>query len=267
MDALRGKWAEMNWYRRVLLIATAVEILGFFAAVLVAVNRPGLEYGETLLSPRTEGETRVYEGKLDWEPVRFAVSPEGEVTYQRGDLSYGPYQVSVDPAAFPETLGEHDGTSNLGLEIRQGDEVVFRGGYCPERALSLWDGDGEPVWDTSFSVESSGGGSTLYVDGREVTREEQYAPALSVLAEVALGPELTHRGSVGLYLAVTLLALVNILQICFPGFFFRLSLWGHVRNVDEAEPSDWYILLERIEWLILTLTCLVLYWQAPRVIV
>lgn len=267
MDALRGKWAEMNWYRRVLLIAMAVEILGFFAAVLVAVNRPGLEYGGTLLSPRTEGETRVYEGKLDWEPVRFAVSPEGEVTYQRGDLSYGPYQVSVDPAAFPETLGEHDGTSNLGLEIRQGDEVVFRGGYCPERALSLWDGDGEPVWDTSFSVESSGGGSTLYVDGREVTREEQYAPALSVLAEVALGPELTHRGSVGLYLAVTLLALVNILQICFPGFFFRLSLWGHVRNVETAEPSDWYILMERIEWLILTLACLVLYWQVLRVIV
>ena len=267
MDALRGKWAEMNWYRRVLLVAMAVEILGFFAAVLAAMNRPGLEYGGTLLYPRTEGETRVYEGKLDWEPVRFAVSPEGEVTYQRGDLSYGPYQVSVDPAAFPETLGEHDGTSNLGLEIRQGDEVVFRGGSCPERTLSLWDGDGEPVWDTSFSAESSGGGATLYVDGREVVREEQYAPPLSVLAEVALGPELTHRGSVGLYLAVTLLALVNILQICFPGFFFRLSLWGHVRNIETAEPSDWYILMERIEWLILTLACLVLYWQVLRVIV
>ena len=111
------------------------------------------------------------------------------------------------------------------------------------------------------------GGATLYVDGREVVREEQYAPPLSVLAEVALGPELTHRGSVGLYLAVTLLALVNILQICFPGFFFRLSLWGHVRNIETAEPSDWYILMERIEWLILTLACLVLYWQVLRVIV
>ena len=267
MTALKAKWTEMNWYRRVLLIAMAVEILAFFVAVLAAVNRPGLEYRDSLLYPRTEGETRIYEGKLDWKPVRFTVSPEGEVIYQRGDLSYGPYQVTVDPAAFPGTLGEHDGTSNLGLEIRQGDEVVFRGGYCPERALSLWDGDGEPVWDMSFSVESSGGEATLYVDGREVTREEQYAPALSVLAAVALGPELTHRGSVGLYLAVTLLALVNILQICFPGFFFRLSLWGHVRNIDDAEPSDWYILLERIEWLILTLTCLVLYWQALRVIV
>ena len=267
MRALRGKWAEMNWYRRILLVIMAAEIAAFLAAVILSAGRTGLEYGGTLLYPRTEGETRIYEGKLDWKPVRFTVSPEGEVIYQREDLSYGPYQVTVDPAAFPETLGEHDGTSNLGLEIRQGDEVVFRGGYCPERALSLWDGDGEPVWDMSFSVESSGGEATLYVDGREVTREEQYAPALSVLAAVALGPELTHRGSVGLYLAVTLLALVNILQICFPGFFFRLSLWGHVRNVDDAEPSDWYILLERIEWLILTLTCLVLYWQALRVIV
>ena len=267
MTALKAKWTEMNWYRRVLLIAMAVEILAFFVAVLAAVNRPGLEYGGTLLYPRTEGETRVYEGKLDWKPVRFTVSPEGAVTYQRGEYDYGPYQVTVDPAAFPGTLGEHDGTSNLGLEIRQGDEVVFRGGYCPERALSLWDGDGEPGWDMSFSVESSGGEATLYVDGREVTQEEQYAPALSVLAAVALGPELTHRGSLLAWLGVTLIALVNVLQICFPGFFFRLSLWGHVRNVDEAEPSELYVVGEYIEWAVLALLCLVLYWQALRVIV
>ena len=266
MEKLKAKWLEMNLYRRVLLAVMLAEILGFLIANVIAVNRPGLEYQDALLYPRTEGALQIYEGRLDGESARFTVS-EGEISYQWGEFSYGPYQVTVDPAAFPETLGEHDGTSNLGLVIRQGDEVVFRGGYCPERALSLWDGDGEPAWDMSFSVESSGGEATLYVDGREVTREEQYAPALSVLAAVALGPELTHRGSVGFYLAVTLLALVNILQICFPGFFFRLSLWGHVRNVDEAEPSDWYILLERIEWLILTLTCLVLYWQALRVIV
>ena len=44
MTALKAKWTEINWYRRVLLIAMAVEILAFFVAVLAAVNRPGRGY-------------------------------------------------------------------------------------------------------------------------------------------------------------------------------------------------------------------------------
>ena len=258
MTALKAKWTEMNWYRRILLIAMAVEILAFFVAVLAAMNRPGLEYGGTLLYPRTEGETRVYEGKLDWEPVRFTVSPEGEVTYQRGEYDYGPYQVMEDPSAIPPKRG-----GMIGLEITLGEKQLFRGGCRP--GDGLYQEDGEPLQEDSHFYMMSG--ETIWRDGQEITAREYYEPSLSNLAEVALGPELTHRGSVGLYLAVTLLALVNVLQICFPGFFFRLSLWGHVRNIETAEPSDWYILMERIEWLILTLACLVLYWQVLRVIV
>ena len=258
MTALKAKWTEMNWYRRVLLIAMAVEILAFFVAVLAAMNRPGLEYGGTLLYPRTEGETRVYEGKLDWKPVRFTVSPEGEVIYQRGEYDYGPYQVMEDPSAIPPKRG-----GMIGLEITQGEEQLFRGGYRP--GDGLYQEDGEPLWEDSHFYMMSG--ETIWRDGQEITAREYYEPSLSDLVEVALGPELTHRGSLLAWLGVTLIALVNVLQICFPGFFFRLSLWGHVRNVDEAEPSELYVVGEYIEWAVLALLCLVLYWQALRVIV
>ena len=258
MTALKAKWTEMNWYRRVLLIAMAVEILAFFVAVLAAVNRPGLEYGGTLLYPRTEGETRVYEGKLDWKPVRFTVSPEGAVTYQRGEYDYGPYQVMEDPSAIPPKRG-----GMIGLEITQGEEQLFRGGYRP--GDGLYQEDGEPLREDSHFYMMSG--ETIWRDGQEITAREYYEPSLSDLVGVALGPELTHRGSLLAWLGVTLIALVNILQICFPGFFFRLSLWGHVRNVDEAEPSELYVVGEYIEWAVLALLCLVLYWQALRVIV
>lgn len=258
MTALKAKWAEMNWYRRVLLIAMAVEILAFFVAVLAAVNRPGLEYGGTLLYPRTEGETRVYEGKLDWEPVRFTVSPEGAVTYQRGEYDYGPYQVMEDPSAIPPKRG-----GMIGLEITLGEKQLFRGGCRP--GDGLYQEDGEPLREDSHFYMMSG--ETIWRDGQEITAREYYEPNLSDLVEVALGPELTHRGSLLAWLGVTLIALVNILQICFPGFFFRLSLWGHVRNVDEAEPSELYVVGEYIEWAVLALLCLVLYWQALRVII
>ena len=259
METLKAKWQEMGLYRRILLAVMLAEIVGFLIAYVIVVNRPGLEYSGALLYPHTEGELQIYEGKIDGEPARFAVSPEGEISYQWGDYSYGPWQVRVDPAAFPETLGEHDGKYNIGLEISQGGAVLFRGGYCPGDFLSLWDESGEPVWNTAFSVGSGGEEATLYVDGREVTWEEQHEPSLGALARIVLAPELTHQGNLLLWFGTTLIALLNIFQICFPHFFFRLSLWSRVRNIDDVEPSDWYIAMEKLEWAILAVLCLVLY--------
>ena len=258
MTALKAKWSEMSRYRRVLLLVMAIEILAFFFATLVMINRPGLEYGDALLYPSTEGETQIYEGKLDGEPARFTVSPEGEISYQWGEFSYGPYQVTVDPAAFPETLGEHDGKYNIGLEISQGGAVLFRGGYRPGDTLSLWDESGEPLWGIRVSATMSDG-TVIGENGRVISPEEQHEPGLGALARIVLAPELTHRGNIWLYLTVTLLAVFNCFQICFPHFFFRLSLWGHVRNIDDAEPSDWYIAMENIEWAVLAMVCLALY--------
>ena len=58
---------------------------------------------------------------------------------------------------------------------------------------------------------------------------------LSSLAKLVLAPEVTNRGSVGLYFLVTLLAAFNMVQICFPDMMFRLSLWGYVRNFGDTE--------------------------------
>lgn len=259
METLKAKWQEMGLYRRILLAVMLAEIVGFLIAYVIVVNRPGLEYSGALLYPHTEGELQIYEGKIDGEPARFAVSPEGEISYQWGEYTYGPWQVVADPTAFPETLGEHDGKYNIGLEISQGGAVLFRGGYCPGDFLSLWDESGEPVWNTAFSVGSGGEEATLYVDGREVTWEEQHEPSLGALARIVLTPELTHQGNLLLWFGTTLIALLNIFQICFPHFFFRLGLQLRVRNVDAVEPSDFYIAMEKLEWAILAVLCLVLY--------
>ena len=79
------------------------------------------------------------------------------------------------------------------------------------------------------------------------------------MVQVALEPALTHRGSMGFYLTATLLALFTIIPICFPHLCFRLTLLGRVRNIDDAEPSDFYIAMERVEWVVIASVCLVLY--------
>ena len=75
MTALKAKWSEMSLYRRVLLIVMAIEILAFFFATLVMINRPGLEYQDALLYSSTEGDIQIYQGTVDGETARFTVVP------------------------------------------------------------------------------------------------------------------------------------------------------------------------------------------------
>lgn len=253
MTVLKANWNELSRYRQVLLVIMAAEIVCFLVANVIASMRPGLEYRDALLYARREGETRIYEGKVDGEKTQFTVSPTGEVSMQWGDYSYGPYQVTEDPSAAPARQ-----ENAIGIEIAQGDEVLFRGGYVPGSYVGLYQESGEPMMNLDVHVVTSGE-TVLDGSGGEISRQEYYAPTPAALARVVLNPELTHRGSVLLYLAVTLLAALNMSQICVPGFFFRLSLVGRVRNLEDAEPSDFYIAMERIEWAVLAVVCLVLY--------
>lgn len=259
MTAIRNKWEEMSWFRRVLLIVMTAEILGFAIATAVAAGRMGMEYDGWLLYLRKDGDVTWYEGEVDGEDAAFSVTPGGTVEYRWGEYVYGPYQVVEDPSALPE------GFSGTGVEIRQGDQVLFRG--CLQSGR-LFDEDGELVWDTGSYAFTNDAILDLET-GQEVSRQEYHEPSLSSVVRVALGPELTRRGSVGLYLAVTFLALLNIVQILFPEALFKLSLLGHIRSadIDDAEPSSFYIAMEHIEWVVLAGVCLVVYVMALDVIV
>lgn len=257
MNTIRTWWRECSWYRRVLLILLALEILAFAVATAVVVNRTGLKYENTLLFPSAEGETQVYQGRLDGVPARFTVSPEGEISYQLGTLQYGPWQVAADPSAAPPGYFRAHG-----IEIRQGDEVLFRGCYLSGELPPLIQEDGEPYLGIDTSFLTGGGGENVIVldeSGAPIPQADYYEPGLADLARIALDPQLTHRGSVGVYLLITLLALLDAVQICFPRLFFRLSLLGLVRNRDQAEPSDFYITMEHLEWIFLAVLCLILY--------
>lgn len=252
MTALKAKWSEMSLYRRVLLIVMAIEILAFFFATLVMINRPGLEYQDALLYPGTEGDIQIYQGTVDGETARFAVSPEWEVSYQWGDYTYGPYQISEDPSSVPDG---YEGSQ--GIEIRLGDEVLFRGCYLPSSTFPLIQEDGESLWEDSNIYMISG--EKIWRNGQEITEREYREPSLSALARVALGTELTRQGNILLYLLITVLAVFNVLQICFPGLFFRRYIRWRVRDPELAEPSDFYIAMERMEWVVIAIVCLVLY--------
>ena len=143
MEKLKARWLEMDLYRRILLAVMAAEIVGFLIASVIMVNRPGLEYRDALLYPRTEGETQIYEGTVDGEPARFAVSPEGEVSYQWGEFSYGPWQISRDPTAVPDGF-----RGKTGLESRLIPAVQFLTsdiGVSSAKVIALLEGGKTPI--------------------------------------------------------------------------------------------------------------------------
>jgi len=256
---MRDKWLEMSWFRRGLLAILAVMVVGFGIATPVVSARKGIEYADTLLYQTEEGDTRRYAGRLDGQRAEFTVRPGGTVEYRWGEESYGPYQVAEDPAAAPEDF-------MTGLEIRQDGQVLFRGGFSGgERWPVLYGEDGEPFG--MLDITYSSGGKTFDSDGRELSARDLHEPSLTTVASLVLGePVPAHRGSFGLYLLVTLLAAFNIFQICCPGLMFRWSIMWHVRDPDSAEPSDFYIAMERIEWVVVTGLAAWFYWLALTVI-
>lgn len=251
----KERWSEMSWYRRILLMLMAVMILGFSVAMPIMRSIKGIGYGGSFFRLEEEGEVRRYAGREDWEEAVFTVCPGGVVEYQWGEYTYGPYQVVEDPTASPQG----DWAGMPGVEIRRGGEVLFRGGYensGPFFALISQDGE----WLPDLHIEAyAAGGVEVGEDGHVITQEEKHEPDLAILARLVLEPELTCRGSLEAYLLTTLLALFNVAYICSPDFFFYLSLVGHVRDPERAEPSDSYVVMEHLGWALLTVVCLALY--------
>lgn len=256
---MREKWRELSLFQRVLLVILAAMILGFGVATPIMSIRKGIEYRDTMLYFTREGEVRRYAGRVDGKRTEFTVQPGGTVEYRWGEEAYGPYQVTEEPSAAPEHY-------MTGLEIRQGGQMLFRGGFMDGEWPILYGEDGEPFELLSITYGTSDG-KVYDSNGKELTPRDLHEPGLSTVARLALREaELTHRGSFGLYLLVTLLAVFNMFQICFPGFMFRLSIMWHVRDPYAAEPSDFYVAMEKAEWVILTVVAAVLYWMAMTAI-
>ena len=248
MSAMKEKWLECSRYRQILLILLVLAFVVSLPAFLVISRREGLEYENTLLYPSTQGDAQIYQGKLDGEIARFTISPQGTVTYEWGGQQYGPWQITEAPSAVSQNFGEAQG-----IEISLGDTVVFRGCYLPS-LRSLVREDGATLTDYM--------GTSLCSDDTVILSNPSggpHQPGLTTLAQMELDPLLSHRGEGDLFLLAVLVSALNGLQICFPRLLFRLSLLGRIRDPDSAEPSDFYIAMEKIEWAFLTIVVLLLY--------
>lgn len=243
---------NLNRFQKVNLLLLAAMFAVFSAAYWIAFSRVGFEYNGGILTPEVRAGAVVYTGQIRGTSAAFTVTDDKCVTFQYGDALYGPFTAREDPDALPK-----DATSSFmtGVELRQGDEIIFRGGVMtsdyPE--LTLWNEDGS---SSEFRVTYSSGGATYDEDGNEI---DPMAPSAATILCLMAGPKLTSKGLGEAWLGGVFLSAIAAVLILFADEIFRWNLSLRIRNVQDAEPSEWEMAGRYISWIGLTISALVLY--------
>lgn len=245
---------KLNSYQKGILIFMIAMSLIFAVIYPKTISRVGYSYNDTILLPTEENGNTVYSGKIAGEQAQFIVSNDNTVVFNYGDKTYGPYTVKKDATAIPK---DNDMSGSMtGIEVLEGNDVLFRGGIMDF-------GDFYWYYSEDGTVDSMLGIS--YVTGDGIERDEngnpidRLKPSVSTIYELTNNPELTHKGETLAWFAAVFLCILNALTILFADALFRLHLAFRIRDAEYAEPSEWEIAGRYIGWTVMAIMALALF--------
>ena len=247
---------NLNRYQQIVLILLSVMLIGFTIAYFLVSSRVGFSYRGAILQPQEENGTIVYAGRISGEDSSFTVTSDKIVTFRYGEKVYGPYTAHEDPSAIPKESEMAEYMS--GVEIRQGEEVFFRGGVLESggsnRQMMLFEEDGS--FASGGVVVTSDSGIMYDSDGNVI---DQMAPSATTILRLMDNPKLTSKGEWLAWFCGVFISVVTAVSILFADELFRWNLRFIIRNVERAEPSDWEIMGCYIGWTIAPIMALVVY--------
>ncbi len=233
---------NLNRYQKGVLIIMTVMALIFVVIYPITISKVGYRYHDAILVPTQENGQTIYKGKLQGEQAQFIVAEDKSVVFRYGNKTYGTYTMKEDSTAIPD---DNDLSEQMiGVEIYKGNELLFRGGVLDATdTYWLYNEDGT-LDNLGFFVYSSYG---IEYDeyGNIIDRME---PSALNIYELINGPELTHKGEMFTWFGGAFICILNALTILFVDELFRWNLAFQIRNVENAEPSDWEIAGRYIGW-------------------
>lgn len=249
------KIKRLNRYQKGVLIVMLTMALVFAVVYSVTISRVGFAYQDAILVPSQENGGTVYSGKLKGQQARFTVSEDKTVVFQHGDKTYGPYTAKEDPTAIPkdEEMAEY----MTGVELRQGEDILFRGGVRDGWDSYLMYNEDGTVYNFGYFFSYTGGdGIERDVNGNIIDSVE---PSALTILELMDGPELTHKGEWFAWFGAVFICILNAVLILFADELFRWNLAFQIRNAEYAEPSDWEIAGRYVSWTVLPIMALVIF--------
>lgn len=234
---------RLNNYQKGLLVVLLVMALIFAVIYPKILSKIGYRYHNAMLVQTQENGNTVYTGKIKWKQAQFIVA-DNTIVFHYGEESYGPFTIKEDPTAVPDSseLAEH----MIGIEIRNPDKVVFRGGVL-KPGNDFFNEDGTRNY-----------GGTSVVSG-EVEGNDSIMPDISIIYELLNNPTLTHQGLAFAWFVAVFVSIVHALSILFIDELFRFKLAFEIRGADTAKPSDWKITSRYIRWTTSTILIFMIY--------
>ncbi len=231
---------SLNRYQKMILIFISAITVLFSIIYYITVNRTGFEYHGSILVPRHENGSVIYEGKIDGIKASFTVSSGKIVTFRYGDKTWGPYTVREDDAAAPKNIELK--RSLKGIEISCESMIIFRGGMLDNGSnIWLYDQDGNRE-NSDFSVMS-----------------DTLEPSVFTILDLVGGPKLSHKGDLNAWLYGTFICVMTAVSILFADELFHFSLSFSIRDPGRAEPSDWEIASRYIGWTVMPVAALIFF--------
>lgn len=243
--------------QKIVLLSLAVMAVVFGILTAVSKLHPGVLLDGAILRPTETADTVTYAGELHGERVSISVRTESDTVTvitcetESGGSDVYRMEYPLDPILAVDGFAQ--GEMVDGIRITKNGGVLFAGGYdrkvTPSEA-GWYDSQGR--WDQGALAEI-----TVGIAGQSGTLD------LSIQDVVWLGsgPELTARGSWALYAVMLLCSLVLALDAAFP---LALFYWRHMCDVRDPEPSDFYLIVQRIGWVVYPILILIGYIWALR---
>lgn len=244
---------NLNGYQKGLLLLMLAMALVFAVVYHMTIARVGVLYQNAIFVPAEENGVTVYSGKLRGKQAEFTVSADKTVSFRCDGQTYGPYTVKEDPTARPEDEFGREGMT--GVEIRDGEELLFRGGFWQSDG-SFWLRNADGSMDLGMQTYVVENGVKKDSDGNII---DPAKPSASDILRLVYGPELTHKGSWLAWLSAVFISFLTAVSILYADELFRWDLSFQIQNAEAAEPSEWEMMKRYISWTVFVIAALIVY--------
>lgn len=243
----------LNLYQKGILLFMTAMILVFAPVYHMTVSRVGFEYKDKIFVPDQKDGSTVYSGSIKGQRAQFTVSEDKTVVFQYGSKTYGPYTVREDETAIPKD--EENAGQMTGVELREGDDILFRGGVLEAGGHKLMYNEDGTIENLGFSYTTSDG-KEMDADGNVIDPME---PSVYTILDLMGSPDFIHKGEWLAWFGGVIICVLNALSMLFADELFRLNLSFRIRNADDAEPSDWEMTGRYIGWTVVPVMAFVVF--------
>ena len=248
------KIRSLGTYEKFILILLVLMVLLFSVLYPVTMNKKGFAYHGIILRPTKTEDGTVYSGVVQGTPVSFEVNNDRTVVCRAGEQITGPYSVTEVPDAVPE--GDPWEEMMTGVELKCGEELVFRGGMVQRNGEFLLVSDGEDETGRVIITKDYDPGAVYDFEGNEIDLTK---PSPASIIELMYGPKMSNMGSVAGWIGGLFICAITAVIVIFAKDLFRFNVSLRVQNADNAEPSDLTVAGWYVAWTVMPLLALFVF--------